>query len=609
MIKTLITLSVFFIFCIKANAQVSIAPLDHNIQSYRQASEKKLVLKTTANTLPFFEDFTDDDLFPDAAKWIGNTVYVNNTMGVNVISRGVVTFDALNAKGGPYDSSNAFALLYADSLTSQPFDLSGYNPGDSLYLSFFYQPQGNGFEPETQDSLMLYLKTNNGWKQVWRKEGTALHPFTQVMIPVADAGYFHSDFQFRFINKASINVSDDVWNIDYIRFNANRSINDTTVDDIAATAPPTGILLDYTSMPYRHFTANISGEALTQHSFNVRNNTNGNQSLTTGYNARETLTNTPLFSGTASFNTIAPYAQQIYQYPLYNISFSAGAYDKVIFENKYYASRGSAEPKANDTIIQNQVFDNYLAYDDGTAEKSIFLKQFTTLPAKMAVEYHLNQPDTLRGVAIYFGRQVPLASGKFFTLQIYKDIEINGGNDDLLYEEQLLFPSYADTINKFWVYKLETPLALSTGIFYVSIMQPASSGSDSLYYGLDVNRTGSNHAYYNVLNVWENVLENGAVMIRPVLGTDIIGTPVNELVKEWDDWTVFPNPVTDKLHIETRNFKPGEFEITDVQGRKLFQGLLSEQQPIPVSLLAPGLYFIRIFNDKQYGVSKKFIKQ
>lgn len=609
MIKYLTAFSAFCFFCMDIKAQVFLAPLDHNIQSYRKVPEKNTALKPTANTLPFFEDFTGYDLLPDAAKWISNTVYVNNTMGVDMISRGVATFDALNANGGPYDSSNAFALVYADSLTSQPFDLSAYTPADSLYLSFFYQPQGNGFEPEAQDSLMLYLKTNNGWKQLWRKEGTALQPFTQVMIAVADANYFHSNFQFRFINKASINISDDVWNVDYIRFDAHRSVNDTAVDDIAATAPPTGILQDYISMPYRHFMANMNGEAATQHSFTVRNNTNGNQSFSTAYSAREAITNTPLFSGTASFNTLAPYTQQAYSYPLYNVSFSAGMYDKVIFENKYYASRGSAEYKGNDTVIQNQIFDNYLAYDDGTAEKSIFLKQFSTLPAKMAVEYHLNQPDTLRGVAVYFGRQVPLASGKFFTLQIYTDIAVNGGSDDLLYEEQLLFPSYADTINKFWVYRLETPQALPTGAFYVSIMQPAASGSDSLYYGFDVNRTGGNHAYYNVLNVWESVTESGAVMIRPVLGADIIGTPVNHVDKSSDDWKIYPNPVADELYMDNKNLRGGRFEITDLHGRKLIQGFISETISIPVSHLVPGMYFIRIFNGDQHTIQKKFIKQ
>lgn len=243
-------------------------------------------------------------------------------MGRNVISRGVATFDALNEKGGPYDSVTATSLLYADSLTALPFDLSIYQPGDSLYLSFFYQPQGNGFAPEVQDSLMLYLKKpTNIWTKVWSMDGKLFQPFTQVMIAVTDSDYFHVDFQFRFVNKASINVNDDVWNVDYIRFSANRNINDTAIRDVATTVQPTNILNDYTSLPYRHFAADMSSELAMQHSFTAQNNYNLIQSVTSGYVAKETTTNTTLFSGTSSSSNLAPYATQLYQFPMYNVNF------------------------------------------------------------------------------------------------------------------------------------------------------------------------------------------------------------------------------------------------------------------------------------------------
>src|ERR1043165_8935735 len=47
-------------------------------------------------SLPLFEDFTGYDLFPSSARWTDSEVYINNTMCVNPISRGVATFDALN---------------------------------------------------------------------------------------------------------------------------------------------------------------------------------------------------------------------------------------------------------------------------------------------------------------------------------------------------------------------------------------------------------------------------------------------------------------------------------------------------------------------------------
>ncbi|HTN45098.1 MAG TPA: T9SS type A sorting domain-containing protein [Flavipsychrobacter sp.] len=607
----MLTASTLLLGISSLKAQEEVAPLDHNTQFYH-SFPKKNPQKPTANTLPFFEDFTLADVFPDNSKWMDHTVYINNTMGQNTISRGVATFDALNALGGPYDSINAFSLVYADSLTSQPFNLASYQPGDSLYLSFFYQPQGNGFAPETQDSLLLFLKkTNDRWTRVWAMEGKTVQKFSQVMVPVTDVDYFHNSFQFRFVNKASINVNDDVWNVDYIRFAANRNMNDTTVQDVAATAPPSNILNDYTSLPYRHFTANKTGELSSQTSFTTLNNYGLTQIVNYSYAARETVTNTSLFTGTNSTTNLPAHVSQSFQFPMYAANFSPSTPDsKVIFENKYWATTAISEPKENDTIVHQQIFDNYLAYDDGTAEKSYFLKQYVTLPAKLAIEYHLNQPDTLRGFAVYFGRQVPLASGKFFNVEVFRDIAFNGGTDDLVYDESLFFPAYADTVNHFWTYKFETPVVLPKGAFYLSLMQPANSGSDSLYYGLDVNRQGSNHAYYNVLGTWQSSAVSGAVMIRPILGHDIIGTKVNDPLSEENNFTLFPNPASEELYINAKTRSDLiQYRITDMQGRVMAAEKLSANRNISIRHLNNGVYFLRIFTGSTYSKPQKFIKQ
>lgn len=607
MIKKLIIFLAFLTYSHYVFAQEYVVPLDHNIQKIKQPDGRNLA-KITANTLPFFEDFTDYTIFPDITKWTDHSVYLNNTMGKEIFSRGVATFDALNALGGPYDSVNNLSLLYADSLTSQPFDLSIYQPSDSLYLSFFYQPQGNGFAPETQDSLMLYFKKRNSvWKQIWAKEGTTYLPFTQVMIAVNDTAYLHSGFQFRFVNKASANINDDVWNVDYIRFEANRTMNDTAVNDVATTVPASNMLNDYTAMPYRHFTANQGNELSAQQTFTARNNSNALQAVLSGYIAKETTTNTNLSSTSTSSGNQAPYFDQSYQFPMYNINFTAGEYDKVIFENTYFASTTFSSPKANDTIVHEQVFDNYFAYDDGTAEKSYFLKQSTTLPAKLAIEYHLNKADTLRGFAVYFGRQVPLASDKFFNVEVFSDIAFNGGTDQKIYEEQLFFPYYADTVNHFWTYTFTDPVPVSSGALYLSLMQPASSGSDSLYYGLDVNRVGSNHAYYNVLGVWESSTVSGAIMIRPLLGQAIIGTSVNETTQTSPNFTIAPNPASDRITILTSENKNYDYQITDIQGRVLLQGAINNE-PIAIQSLTAGIYFIRLTDKKQISKPQKFIK-
>ena len=87
----------------------------------------------------------------------------------------------------------------------------------------------------------------------------------------------------------------------------------------------------------------------------------------------------------------------MYKRQTYSSTPTTSYYEKVIFENKYYLQAPSGDAsKENDTIVGQQIFDNYLAYDDGTAEMSYFLNLFPTLPGKIAIEHKLNQPDTLR---------------------------------------------------------------------------------------------------------------------------------------------------------------------------------------------------------------------
>jgi hypothetical protein len=606
----------FFITCICAAFQVcaqeGVAPVNYN-PLLKGGKSIKAGLKTTALSLPFFEDFTSTGVYPDDSKWIDRGTYVNNTMCFQPVSRGVATFDALNEKGGPYDSTVNTAYIYADSLTSQQINLDARVPGDSIYLSFFYQPQGNGFSPEEQDSLMLYFLNRNGlWKKMWGKEGTVLQPFEQVMVPVTDTMYLHGGFQFRFVNKASININDDVWNVDYIRLDANRGIFDTVVSDVATTIPPSFLLNDYTYMPYRHFKANQAGELATQHFMYARNNYSVFRNIISGYTARESLSNTSLFTSSQTSGSLAPLTEQQFTYPLYPISYNTpGPYSKVVFENKYYVTAQSVtEPVANDTIIREQIFDNYVAYDDGTAEKSYFLKLSATLPGKLAVEYHLNEPDTLRGVAIYFGRTVPIPSNKFFSIAVYKDIAVNGGTNDLIYQEDLFFPGFADTVNNFFIYKFDTPIPMAAGTFFLGTIQPANSGSDSLYIGLDVNRIGGNHLYLNVNNFWESSIVSGALMMRPLLGQKVKSTGIEEAgLAGKISWSVYPNPAQDNIFIRLESESMGfDYEVRDIQGRRLMHGQARSAETVDISTLTAGMYFVDVIVNGQRAGARKVIK-
>lgn len=607
---------IVFTFCgiFITQAQENIAPITSN-PFINKREHSFSTYKTTALTLPFFEDFNQQQSIPDSNKWVERQVYINNTMAVDMISYGVATFDAISQYGKPYDTVNPFTIRNADSLTSKQIDLGSKLPSDSVYLSFFYQAAGIGFAPEKQDSLMLFFKSklSSTWIKVWSISDTSLHPFKQILIPIKDTLFLHSGFQFRFINKASIGVNDDTWNLDYIKIDEGRNIFDTLINDVAYTTSPSSLLNDYTSMPYRQYIANPSLERSLKLKSDIKNNFLSNLIIPNlGYEA--TLKSKGIYLGNdaeTNHNVNALNTSNI-SLNSYSVTPTVGYYDKVIFENKFHLeSPTSDKNKSNDTIIGQQIFDNYLSYDDGSAEMSYYLNLFPTLPGKIAIEHHLNQADTLRGMAIYFGRQVPLASYKYFSIVVYKSITYGSSTkDEIIYEIENLQPSYKDTINHFWIYKFDKPIPIPTGTFYIGTTQPALSGSDSLYIGLDRNRTTGNHAYYNVLNVWSPSLISGALMMRPILGKEIIGSKVQSISNKPSNFSVWPNPTTNELFFKRLN--PTEnihYTVKSLLGMNIIEGnLQSSEQSINVSSLTSGQYFLELSTQEIIYPPIKFIK-
>ena len=117
--------------------------------------------------LPFFDDFSHSRLYPDSTKWTDCGALVNDGFPLCPPNRNAATLDALDANGCVYNYaiSNAFIAEYLTSarirldsiMEPEPHTLT---PADSIYFSFYYQPQGNGMPPETHDSLVLQFGTS-----------------------------------------------------------------------------------------------------------------------------------------------------------------------------------------------------------------------------------------------------------------------------------------------------------------------------------------------------------------------------------------------------------------------------------------------------------------
>jgi hypothetical protein len=598
-----------------ASAQEMVMPLQENkVVRARSQQPKSTALKPTSLTIPFFEDFTDNDPYPNPSRWADKEVYINNTMGTGMISRGVATFDALNEKGQVYyDSVDAYTTIYADSLTSLDFDLSTHQVADSVYLSFFYERGGFGFFPKPTDSLMLYFLTSTGvWKKVWALQGdTTQTGFKQVMIPLNDTGYFHSNFKMRWLNMATIGVSNSNWDIDYIKMDAGRTWSDTTVKDVAFTSNPANILNDFTAMPFRHFKTNPATFLATNVEAYVRNNGNQTSNTKVNYTASDQTTGTSLGLGNTTV-TIAQNNDKIIDFPMYNAGgFNpANANGRVVYNEQFYCNATYPnESQDNDTISYQQVFDNYFAYDDGTAELSYFLNLIPNAPGVTAIEYALYQTDTIQGVAIQFARTQPSQAIKDFSIAVYSNIAVNGGNDSMVYQEDYFVPSYVDTINSFYVYRFEHPVKMNAGQFFIGIIQPAGGVSDSLQIALDANRVGGNHRYFRVDQTWQSSTLDGALMVRPLVGADL-PLAINNPKQPNIAFNLFPNPATQFLNITLNANLPkaSSYQIVDVVGRKHLSGKLETAQGIDIHALPAGVYFFRIENDGQFVGVKKFVK-
>ena len=331
------------------------------------------------NSLPFFDDFSQQEYYPDGSKWIDNAVYINSNYAVNPISYGVATFDGLDSTGYPYNFFNSTAQGVADYLTSKPIDLS--NPTDSVYLSFFYQPQGLGNKPESADSLKLefFRLSDSTWVRKWAAGGSSVQPFKQVMVPV-DTAFHKTDFQFRFKNYATLSGNVDHWNVDYVYLNDNRNYLDTAVNDVALIGNFYNFLNEFTRMPWQHYISDTVGMGFMATAIDVayKNNSSTDYNVDYKYN---------VITDNGSGLIIEDYPAGLAGKPLLAYStlvepqfvYKSGAndfkfpYDDTatfkVFQVKNYFSIGTLDAhQENDTVVSYQVFGNDYAYDDGSAE-------------------------------------------------------------------------------------------------------------------------------------------------------------------------------------------------------------------------------------------------
>lgn len=591
----------------------------HQLQlNYSPAKLAQQIIDTLA--LPFLDDFSKESVYPDTAKWIGSSVFINRTYPVAPVSIGVATFDGVDSTGYPYNfTASGTSSGVADHLTSLPIDLGSFFPVDSVYFSFFYQAQGRGNAPEVKDSLVLQFKraSTNTWQNVWSHKGYQIWDqnlnkainkdtnFHVVIVPVIDTAFLKKGFQFRFKNYATLSGNVDHWHIDYVYLKNNRTRADTIFEDVAFVYEPSSLLKKYQAMPWEQYKTSELKDAVTTLSTYIRNSNSVTKNTFYNYVIKDNAgTQVSTYSGAS--DNVDPYSSiGLCKYPPFAtppLNYVIPALtDSAVYVWESYLKSIPDLNNYNDTIRFYQKFYNYYAYDDGTAEAGYGLIGGSQ---KLAIRYTLNVADTLRAIQLYFNPLVTNATVYSFRLAVWNN---NGGvPGTMIYQDSVVKPVYDIGANQFHTYRLNNPaLLLSPGTYFFGWVQ---NTSDLLNVGFDLNNNSLSNTFISVSNVWQPSNFKGSVMLRPVFGEQFSIAGIHGQKAANFDFEVYPNPAQDKLNINLNDrFKLGSIHVSmiDMYGKVVWTENNFTADSIDVSQLAQGLYFLKIAGENSNSIIKR----
>lgn len=581
--------------------------------------------------IPFFDDFSTIAVGgqPDPRLWVpGSGVYINNTMPINQPSVNVATFDGLRANGQPYELSNVLAQGYTDTLTSQPINLAGLAPRDSVYLSFFWQVQGLGDLPDLGggatvpgDSLKLeFLNANRVWETVWfRVGGRPNLNFPQAFVAIREARFLHGSFQFRFRAFGRQSGPYDSWSIDYLFLNKGRSSTDRFIKDITTRqAIGPSFLKRYTAMPLSQYLVNPAAETADSISTDITNQFN----LFNFTSFR--FTNTDLVTGRvvqtfqqASPDLVPSLASQRKSVRLTPVTGAEGA-KRVVLRHKFdFLTTDDQNPsiptvnlRRNDTISAVTVLDNYYAYDDGTAEYAVQIGRLE----RVAVRFVLNKPDVMTGV---LASMVPFGidqTNQRFIVTVYENSNGRPGRE---LKTQGFAIQNAPSRNGFVAFNFDRGVPVRDTI-YVGWQQISSESNALVRMGIDKNSPFGNQIFYRNSPgaQWEGNLAGssgrgiqGALMLRAVVGGEltpvVTGTPEDE---NQPALQVYPNPTTGLVRWD--NARIDRIEVLDLNGR-LVQDIepARGQKSAQLRNLPTGLYLFRLSDGQRTDVQRVVVTQ
>ena len=543
---------------------------------------------------PFTDDFSYPSDKPSPALWQDAKVWVNDEMALFQNSLGVATFDGLNENGFAYKENALGSDSLADVLTSAYLDLQGLS---NVYLSFQLQEGGRGELPSNNDSIVVeyWSPVTADWTQVWGQKGSGTSgPFSSVILPVQGANYLQKGFRFRFAAYGARAGAYDIWNVDYVQLDKDRNPSDTIITEPAiARAHPLIIGSGaYTSWPWWVSNASSVANRPSTLEFIYRRNgavPSGGWSLNLGQFRWEE--NGALVQQTTAVPVITN--TQHNQDQTFTVSVPSTAMTSfsgpTTVSTKVWFDGSAAGFRSNDTVRGTLTLNNYLALDDGSAERAYAVQN--VVGGRVAQKFKvggLGGSDTLKGMYFNFV-DAGEAYTSTFRMAVWAPADSGDGPGNILYMSDSLYRPFTGYYRgDMMPYELDSSVSLNA---YAEIwLGYICTSSNPMYLGLDQQRTlpsGMPRYYGDGFN-WYQSLEPGVAMMRPYFRYSPTDMAVEELAQ---DFKVYPNPSSGSLSIESPS---AHYVLRTLTGATVAAGHVEGYNNLELHHLDAGLYILSL---------------
>lgn len=603
------TILTLFLITFSLTGQIVQRPLPNKLKQekiIRFASQQTNQVLATVN-IPFWEDFSTSGPLPAIERWSNSdNVRISNGLGKNAPTINVAVFDGVDVNGAPYDA-NSLINGATDSLVSQLVDLSSLaaNQVDSVYLSFFWQINGNGEIPDLEDSLVLQFKDPAGqWQNVWSQLGgrdNESEEFTQELVQVTQ-NYFSDSFQFRFQSYSRLAGAFDTWLVDYIFLNDSRHATDIAYPDRALTRKPSYLIAPYSAMPTEQFFANPS-RYLVETSAEFYNLNEFFQPIQFSTTVRETsgAVDIEILNNEIIANPIPDaFERRVFTSPALNSNLLDANADSLLLETTYLIRSGdnfiiedinpgvdttfnsSVDYRVNDTVRITTVINDYLAYDDGDPDFAAGINQ---RGGQLAYAFFAEERALLTHIDINF----PFTQQAGEPIELFVWDKLDSEPASILFQDSYSIIRPA-SIGDLRAYKLDTPVFVQD-TFYIGFQQATN---EFLAVGLDKNNDTGDKLFFNVSGDWRpNEFVSGSLLMRPRFDKEIADNFVPLSQAPLLAPNIYPNPSSGLVFIDNNNIE--SFKVYDSWGTEGLYKVIEADNGVYIDLSKnkKGIYLLK----------------